>query len=371
MRILHVQKGGRIAGSERHLLTLLPALADRGIDVRMCVLKAGREVPFVEELRARGVPTIVLPAGPRVNPPLAVALAWVIRREAPDIVHTHLIHADFYGLAAARALGVPAVSSMHSSHAFYKRQPYRLIGQANGRLASLQIAVSCHIARFLHVNSLVPPNRIRVVPYGLDPAGWSFPDDDRRRARSDLSLPDDAVAVGIFARLIPGKGHEVLIEAVSAVRREGHKVCLMIAGEGPSRYKLERLVAATGNADAITFLGFVSDVRAVMNACDIVAFPTLPELSEGFGMVALEAMAAARTVVSSDVGALPELVADGVTGLVVPAGSAVALGRAIVSLASDPNRRRRMGDAARVRAREMFGLEPMVRRTIGVYAEAI
>jgi len=119
----------------------------------------------------------------------------------------------------------------------------------------------------------------------------------------------------------------------------------------------------------VRFLGFFEDVRGFMAACDALAFLTLPALGEGFGLAALEAAAAGRPVVATRVGALPEVVADGDTGLVVEPGDIGALAAAIVRLGTDAALRTRLGGAGRRRAAERFGVERMVERTLAVYAE--
>jgi glycosyltransferase involved in cell wall biosynthesis len=108
-----------------------------------------------------------------------------------------------------------------------------------------------------------------------------------------------------------------------------------------------------------------------MSACDAIAFPTQPELGEGFGLAALEAMAAGRPVISSDTGPLPEIVADEITGFVVPARSRNGFSRAIARVGADADLRRRLGEAAAQRARDTFSLDAMVTKTIGVYSELL
>src|SRR5689334_15934432 len=169
MRVLHVQRAKGIGGSERHLLTLLPALAEQGIDVRMCVLEVGDGARFVDELRTRGVDVVSRPGHGDLAPSLVLELRREIERFRPHLVHTHLVHADAWGLLAARSCRAPTVSSVHGTPAFYTKQPYRAVGRIAGRLAQRRIAISRHVADFLIANRLAPPQRVRVVCYGIDP----------------------------------------------------------------------------------------------------------------------------------------------------------------------------------------------------------
>jgi glycosyltransferase involved in cell wall biosynthesis len=367
MRVLHVQKATGIGGSERHLLSLLPALAEAGVEVRMCVPVAGRSRDFTEQLRALGVPHSVIRAGPDVNPLLVAALRREIRGFRPDLVHTHLIHADLHGQVAARLAGVTGVSSIHGAHGFYQREPYRSAARIAGRSASLTIAISEHVRRFIEGLRLCRPGTARVVRYGIDSSGWLASEAERASARADLGLDASDVAVGVASRLIPHKGHSFLLRGHAHASRRTPKLRLLVAGDGPLRGDLER--EARGLDGRVQFLGFVPNIRSFLNACDVLAFPTQPEFGEGFGLAALEAMAASCPVVATAVASLPEVVSSEETGILVDPGSVDELAAALVRLAEDGTLRREMGKRGRERACTRFSLEAMVERTLAVYEE--
>lgn len=369
MRVLHVQKVSGIGGSERHLLNLLPALAARGIEVRMCVLATLDADLFTGPALALGIDTVVVPAGLDVNPRMVARLYAQLRDFRADLVHTHLVHADVHGQVAARLGRIPSVSSVHGIPPFYRCEPYRSAGRVAGRLARRTIAISEHVAACVRDLGLAPAARIRVVHYGMDASGWQLRGQDRFDARAALGLDPAEVAVGVASRLVPHKGHACLIEAIRSAVIEVPGIRLLVAGTGPSEGELRDRASAVA-ADSVRFVGFVNDVRRFMNACDIIVFPTEPEFGEGFGLAALEAMAAARPLVVTDVGPLRELVVDGLTGLIVPPGDAVALSRAIVKLALDPGLQNRLGEAAAGRATKRFGLDAMADKTVAVYEEA-
>ena len=370
MRVLHVQKAKGIGGSERHLLALLPALAARGVEIRMCVLETGDGDRFVSELRHAGVDVTVRRAGPHINPTLVPGLMSEVRSFRPDLVHTHLIHADIHGQLAAKACHVPAVSSVHDTADFYRHEPYRSASRFIGRLPARRIAISEHVARFLRELGLASPGRISLVYYGIDVDTWTVAPVERRRARESMGLAEDQIVVGIASRLIPGKGHDVLVEAFGIAERDNPRLHLLVAGDGPERDGLESIASRMGLNDAVQFLGFIDDVRSFLAACELLVFPTLPELSEGFGLAALEAMASGLPVVASDVGSLPEVVTDGVTGLLVAPASPDALSAAIARLGADTALRERLGAQGRERARADFTLDAMVSGTIAVYEAA-
>ena len=367
MRVLHVQKVNGIGGSERHLLSLLPGLLEAGLEVRMCVLGHAGARDFVSRLDKRGVPHSLIAAGSDVNPMLVGSLWREMRSYRPDLVHTHLIHADVHGQLAARLAGIRGVSSVHGTHDFYARQPYRSAATLAGRSARLTIAISSHVQRFLERLHITRPGGVRMVHYGIDAAQWPSPASARARARADLGLGADEIAVGVASRLVPHKGHELLIRAHAKAAEHVPGLRLLVAGDGQLRGALER--QAQRQNGGVRFLGFVADIRSFMGACDVIVFPSQPAFGEGFGLAALEAMAAERAIVASAVSSLPEVVgSDG--GMLVDPVASGEWSDALVELALDADRREQLGAQAHLRARSAFSLEAMVERTLAVYAEA-
>ena len=174
-----------------------------------------------------------------------------------------------------------------------------------------------------------------------------------------------------MGRLISGKGHDRLVRAVARAARVHPGIRLLVVGDGPMREDLAALVRAADVSAIVEIVGFVDDVRPYIDACDVVVVPTESTLGEGFGLTALEAMAAAKPVVVTAVGSLPEVVVDGSTGVVVEPSSTSALADAIVALAGDRARGSALGVAGRVRAQQDYGLDRMVDETVGVYEEVV
>jgi glycosyltransferase involved in cell wall biosynthesis len=329
---LHVQKVSGISGSEAHLLSVLPLLRDRGLDVAMVVLHEGESGAgeFVERLRASGVPTEAWRMRFDLDPTVPARLA----RRRPDILHTHLVHADLLGLPAGALARVPVrISTKHGFNEFRDRRLIAAADRAAGRFAHRQVAISAGLARYLEQTEGFRPGTFTVVHYGIDAGPQPPPSPAAPRL----------VAVG---RLIRIKGFDLLLRAFAAAREQVSGLTLELAGAGPLDAELRHEAP-----DGVTFLGRVSPVAPIYERN---AIAVVPSRGEGFGMVALEAAERGRAAIVSDVGGLPEIVADGETGLVVPSEDARALAGAIVELASDPERVVRLGVAARERALAQF-----------------
>ena len=302
---------------------------------------------FVGRMTASGVPTEAWRMRTDLDPRVPARLA--LRR--PDIVHTHLVHADVLGLPAAALARVPVrISTKHGFNEFRSSRAVAAADRAAARFAHRQIAISAGLADYLAVTEGFERDAFTVVHYGIEPTGEPPPPPREPRL----------VAVG---RLIPIKGLDVLLRAFSAARREVPELTLELAGAGSSEAELRTLAP-----DGVTFLGRVSPVAPLYERNAIVV---VPSRGEGFGMVALEAAERGRAAIVSHVGGLPEIVADGETGIVVPPEDADALARAIVSLARDPDRAAALGRAARERALAQFSAGAAADGVLRVYREEL
>ena len=358
LSIAHVAKVAGISGSENHLLLLLPALRERGHDVRLLMLHEGEPgaAELADRLEADGVRVERIRMHASVDPLVFGRLVRAVRSVRPDVLHTHLVHADFHGLPAGRLARVPLlVSTKHGFNPFRSRRAFAAADRAVARLADAHVAISAGLARYLAANEGLDESAFEIVHYGIEPGPAPPP-------------PPREPRLAIVGRLIPIKGHEVLLEAVARVRAEIPDVILEIAGDGPLGSQLEATAARLGLADRVTFLGRVAPPGPVYERAEIVV---VPSFGEGFGMVALEAMERGRAVVASDVGGLPEIVSPGRTGLVVPPGDPAALAGAIVELARDPARTAALGAAGRERALSAFSQERCTERIEGLYLAAL
>jgi glycosyltransferase involved in cell wall biosynthesis len=357
--IIHLQKVAGISGSEAHLLSLLPRLRERGWDIRMLMLHEQEPGAwdFARALTARGVPLDAISLRADVDPIAFVKLTSYLLRHRPAILHTHLVHADAYGLLAGTAARVPVrFSTKHGFNEFREAPYFGLADRAVASLAHVHIAISRGLARYLEDVEGFDGESFEIVHYGIDPNGEPNP-----YMESEPRL----LCVG---RLIPIKGHIVLLRAFAAAKRELPDLQLDIAGGGPLEPALKALVRELGIVDSVRFLGHVSPIQAAIERAAVVV---VPSMGEGFGMVALEAMERARPVIAAAIGGLGELVRHGETGLLVPPGEAEPLREAIVRLAGDLELARAMGEAGRRRALARFLQTSCTERTELLYEGAL
>jgi len=357
--VLHTQKVAGISGSEAHLLQLLPDLRERGWDVRFLMLHEDEPGAweFAAALRAKGVPLDDVRLRADVDPIAFGEVAAYLARTRPRILHTHLVHADVYGQLAGTVARVPLrLSTKHGFNEFREGRWFGFADRSVGSLAHVHIAISQGLAQYLAETEGFDVRAFEIVHYGIGADGAASP---------YVGAEPRLVCVG---RLIPIKGHLVLLRALAQARARVPGLTLDVAGRGPLAPALQAYAREVGIEDAVRFLGFVSPVS---RAFEDAAIAVVPSLGEGFGMVALEAMERARPVIAAAVGGLGELVRHGETGLLVAPGETAPLAEAIVELAGDLDRAARMGEAGRRRALQEFLEERCTDRTEILYRESL
>ena len=355
MRLLFVCPDMERGGAERHWATLIPALHRRGAEVRLLCLSG--EGPLFHEVRAAGVAARCLHLSGRGDlAALRGALAEAGGR--PGAVVTRAVSPQLVGEAIARRAGAAHVLNEHTP-----LTPGGRLLPLRPHQRLLTRLVAPHVDRVIQVSERQAAplvrrgyrrERIVTVPNGVFPVDVET-SAGRAATRAALGLGEGEFAVLCVANLRPEKGAGAFIEAVTRARRGGaRRLRGLIAGDGPER---DRVKALAAEADGVELLGSRGDVPDLLAACD--AFCLLSE-AEAMPMSILEAMALGRPVLTTDVGGAAEAVADGETGLVVPAGDPDAAAAALIGLADHPGQASRMGERGRARQRERFGGEAMV-----------
>ena len=363
-RVLQIITGLRIGGAERLVVSAAIALPRSEFDVAICTL--AERGPLNADADRAGVRTWCVDSYPGLRHPAAFSkLVRIIRAFRPDIVHTHLQSPNLYGRMAALIARVPVIVATEHNVYAGKQRRYVAVERWLARRTTALVAVSEEVRRFLSLQLGVDARSIRVLRNGVaDPptSADGIADLERRFPRMG------GIIAATVASLTPKKGHEVLIAAAATLARQGVRCTFLCAGEGPERSRLEASAARNGVEESVRFLGEVRNVGDLLLVADLFV---LPSLVEGLPLALLEAMRAAKPVVATRVGGVPEVVSSGVNGTLVEAGSADQLADAIAQLAADPNRRAALGAAARASVLQEYSQQQYLDGLSALYRQLV
>jgi glycosyltransferase involved in cell wall biosynthesis len=305
----------------------------------------------------------VIGARKLADPNVLVRVARYVREHQIDIIHTHLVAADIVGRMVGRITGCPVISTLHNIPHQYnlERGARRMLGRATARyLTTRLVAVAKCVEqgfikewgipqeRISTIYNAVPMERLLPIPVGTTP-----------------DSADQGPVITNVAGLIPSKAHANLLQAFSLVLKQRPDARLNLVGQGRLEQELKDLAAELGIAERVNFAGVSHDIPGVLSKTDIFV---LASTFEGLPLAAVEAMAAARPVVLSDVGGNPELAQDGVHGRIVPPDDPQALAEALLDLLNDEARRLEMGRAGRARVHHDFSMPTFTAQHEALYA---
>jgi glycosyltransferase involved in cell wall biosynthesis len=368
LKVLHLVTTLDVGGAEMHLLQQVRGQRARGVSPTVAYLKGDGALTADFEAAGAGVVRLGALASP-------LRLAALMR--ASDVVHTHLLKADAVGAIVATLCGARArlVASKHNDE---RALLSPLVSRVHGILGNLPrktIVLSDHVGRFVARHGRVQPGRIVRVYYGLDTTAFARAKarraEHRARLREELGAAEgDHVAICI-ARFAPQKAHAVLLAAFARAREHEPRLRLWLAGDDPfgdGRRRAEALARELDLGESVRFLGIRRDIPELL--CAVDSF-TMASLWEGLGLVFLEAMTMGLPIVSTSVSAIPEVVLEGRTGLLVPPNDPEALAAALVRVASDAELARSAAATGPAWVEERFSIDRMVDETLAVYEQGL
>lgn len=357
----------QVGGTELNAVRTAEQLRARGIDLSLFHLQAGG--PLLERYRNAGVPTTHVPVASLASLSAAScvrALASHFTHGRFAIVHAHDLYSNLLATAAGRLARVPRVIASRRWLDSSPR-PGLLVADrmVSYRLAHRVLVNSRRIGDRLVAQEGVPAHKLLVIPNFVDDEAFGdLLPAVRLEWHRRLGVPAGRVVVGTVARLAPVKDHATLVRAFARLAVARPELHLLLLGDGPERGALGELVAQLGLEQRATFAGMQSNAINLHGLLDI---SVLPSRSEAFPNAVVEAMAAARPVIASDVGGVPEAVDDGRTGLLFPAEDDAALAAALDRLAGSPDERATMGRLGRELAGERYGAARVMTSLIDAY----
>jgi len=335
-----------------------------------------RYAPFVgllsrgwlyDEVVKRGLVPFLVPTHRSFDVGLLVRLIRLIKELSVDLVHSHLFDIRVYAALAGKLCGIPVISTIHGVVDVRERErltrvKFALLNRCVHKIVYVSRPLLDHFLQLEYADERISD----VVPNGVDLD--RFDAENVGSLRAELGIPHGELVIGAVGDLRPAKGYDVLIRAASIVRTSIPNVTFIVAGsETPMRGDLERLAEACGVSRNVRFLGFRSDIPAVLKTIDIYV---LSSLSEGFSLTTVEAMAAGLPVICTKCGGPEWVITEGKDGLLVAPGDPHGLAKAICEVATDKTLAARLAAAATQTARK-YSIPEMVERYQGLYRSAL
>ncbi|MDP3790622.1 MAG: glycosyltransferase family 4 protein [Candidatus Omnitrophota bacterium] len=365
MKVLHVNTHMNIGGIGRYILSLCNAMKKMGIDCSVASSGGNLE----DELKENGIKHKYIGIktkfefGPKVFSAVS-PLANIIMEEGVNLVHAHTRVSQVVSFLASRKAEAHYVSTCHG---FFKPKLSRKLFDTWGeRVVAISEPVKAHLERDFGINS----ERIGLIHNGVDMDKFSknFSNDEISKLKRSITLKEGPV-VGTIGRLSSVKGQKFLIEAMKNVISKNNLAQCLIIGEGPEEDELKKLAVDLGIENNVKFAGPIyKDANMYLACMDVFV---LPSIKEGLGLALLEAMAAARPCVASDIGGIRDIVKDRDNGMLVPVADISAMADSISKLLSDKAAAMRLGQNGREFVKENFSITVMAEKMSRLYREVV
>jgi glycosyltransferase involved in cell wall biosynthesis len=377
INVLHIHTLPIVSGSGINTFLSMQGMDKDLYKVELACAPGGRLIPRVLENRmeVRPFKNMVQPLHPLKDTLALMDLTAFLRRNSYHIVHTHNSKAGFLGRLAAKLAGVPVIVHTVHGFAFHDQEPlwrqvlFRNLERLGSHWCDKMIFISQPLIDWALGDHIVGEEKIVKIYSGIEVDKFHpVKSEEKNRIRSKWELRQEEAVVGMVSKLWEGKGHYVLIEAFKLVREKIKDAKLVIVGEGYLYDELFRMVDTNGLRESVLFTGFQMDVSEIIATFDVAV---LPSFFEGMGRVILEAMAMEKPVVASRVGGIPDLIDEGINGLMVRPGDVKELADALQKLLSDKGLARKMGREGRKRIQAQFSADIMVRSIEKLYRELL
>jgi glycosyltransferase involved in cell wall biosynthesis len=363
--VLHVIGSLAQGGAERNLYYLAPWMARSRLRYGICCLTGrGR---FAAEIEALGIPVFELGYRKRRAVTAVAALRGLLKTRHTLVLHTHLFEAGVIGRLAAWLAGVPVIIAHEHGKTLWKKWYHRWFEALAIRRTDLRIAVSEDIRSLRIRHEHTPPLKIVTVVNAVEPAVFDVQEAARNLKRKELGL-EGALVVGTVGRLVEAKRYDLFMEVAREVCAARSDARFLLVGGGHLRSDLSALRDSLGLADRVVITGPRDDIPELFAAMDLFV---MTSRQEGLPVALIEAMMAAKPIVATAVGGIPEALTDGEEGVLVRSDDREGLAAAVLGLAADAARRSRMGSRARERANRTYSARAVLETLEGRYASIL
>ncbi len=366
IRALHLVEDLKIGGAERVIANIATGLNKQNFDMGAWCITRGGEI--ADELNEKGIKVKVLGIISYYNPLNILKLARLLKNAKPDIVHTHGYFASVIGRIAAKIAGILIlINHVHSTYWDYRKR-HILMEKFLSIFTHKIICCSKAVEDFVRDYERIKPSKTVVIYNGVDEGNFST-FKNGSSAKAQLGVDSGVSLVGTVSSLAPHKGHKYLIQAAPMILDIFPSTKFLIVGDGILREKLEEQVKNLNLISNVIFTGTRKNIPDLLSAMDIFVLPSCSR--EGLGISIIEAMAAEKPVVATDIGGIPDVVKNGETGLLVLPRNSEALAQAIIELLRNPKKANTMGKKGRIRFQEKFTNKRMLSEVENLYVALI
>lgn len=356
-----------MGGTERHLLTLIAGLKDKGYTFQ--VFSLSPPGPPVEELKNLGVAVTSLPLGPIYTLPAiskGIKLWKWLRTGKPEILQTFHFKSDTFGVFWACLAGVKTIVSSRRDTGELKLGRHLWLNRIFNQRITHFLVPSRSVAESLQKREGIPQERVTLIYNGIDPEGIRFlSSGEKIRKRQELRIAEGCILIGSVANLRPEKGIEFLMKAVQKLWQEERNIILLLVGSGPLTEKLKQDAGELGIKERVIFTGYRSDSRELIQIMDIFCLPSFR--MEGFSNALIEAMVCKRPIVATAVGGNQEALGDGKDGILVKPGDSLAIAEALRTLLDNPDKATALAENAYQRVLQNFSYSGMLEQTVSLW----
>jgi glycosyltransferase involved in cell wall biosynthesis len=341
-------------------------------DLRVCVLQERGGNPVTKDLQKAGIPVDLLNIPTLRHPANLFKIIGYLRHHRPQLLHTQLEFSIILGSLVAKMMGIPCVTTLHTIDSPEEQRAYwryRITLTALKYLCDRTIGVSESTRQHHLQDGNIPGEKIITLYNGINLSVYKDPSPEIRLAkRKELGLSPHSIVAVTVAVLREPKGIQFMLQAMAQLRETNPNLQYLIVGDGEHGPTLKEMARSLGLENQVVFAGQRKDIHEILPVCD---FFVLPTLTEALPTVLMEAMAAQKAIIASNVGGVPEMIQDGVNGRLLPPGDVPALVTACAQLAGDSAMRNAWGTAGQAICQEKFNIDQQIVSLENLYASLI